>query len=219
MLDIMAGNGPEGQFSARFLVEFPQVQLLDVVVVPVMCNNTCSSPAAHSGGAAGAAHHRGSSTSPSWRRGWFPWSTLFHRPWDSTVAVPRQGLTCPLLSHTRGLGWSRQCSFCGVPQLALFSGVSFFLAVYTGYTARGSPAIRRRRGGGGRRELAPRCSATQLGCIVARARTDSPCCESFVPHTPQHTSHTHNHRNTHAHHTTHISFAIKSAISDLLFLN
>ena len=39
-------------------------------------------------------------------------------------------------------------------------------------------------------ELAPRCSATQLGAKYARARTDSPCRESFVPHTPHaHTTH------------------------------
>ena len=36
-----------------------QVQLLDEVVVPVVCNDICLGPAAHSGGAAGAAHHRG----------------------------------------------------------------------------------------------------------------------------------------------------------------
>ena len=36
-----------------------QVQFLDEVVVPVMCNDICPGPAAHSGGAAGAAHHRG----------------------------------------------------------------------------------------------------------------------------------------------------------------
>ena len=51
--------GPEGQFFARLSVAIPQVQLLDEVVVPVVCNDTCPGPAAHSGGAAGAAHHQG----------------------------------------------------------------------------------------------------------------------------------------------------------------
>ena len=37
-----------------------QVQLLDEVVVPVVCNNICPGPAVHHfGGAAGAAHHQG----------------------------------------------------------------------------------------------------------------------------------------------------------------
>ena len=52
------------------------------------------------------------------------------------------------------------------------------------YTARCSPAIRAGKGWRGRRELAPRCSATQLGASSARAWTDTPCCESFVPHAP-----------------------------------
>ena len=44
--------GPEGQFYARLSVAIPQVQLLDEVVVPVVCNDTCPGPAAHSGAAA-----------------------------------------------------------------------------------------------------------------------------------------------------------------------
>ena len=40
-------------------VVIPQAQLMDEVVVPVVCNDTCPGPAVHSGGAAGAAHHQG----------------------------------------------------------------------------------------------------------------------------------------------------------------
>ena len=36
----------------------------------------------------------------------------------------------------------------------------------------------------GRRELAPRCSATQLGASHARAWIDTPCRQSFVPPPP-----------------------------------
>ena len=39
----------------------------------------------------------------------------------------------------------------------------------------GSPAIRAGKGWRGRRELAPRCSATQLGASHARAWSDTPC--------------------------------------------
>ena len=39
------------------------------------------------------------------------------------------------------------------------------------YTARGSPAIRAGKGWRGRRELAPRCSATRISCI-SRTRLD-----------------------------------------------
>ena len=46
--------------------------------------------------------------------------------------------------------------------LQLQSGLSFLGRVHW-YTARGSPAIRAGKGWRGRRELAPRCSATQKG--------------------------------------------------------
>ena len=59
--------------------------------------------------------------------------------------------------------------------------------MYTGTRPGVTPVIRAGKGWRGRRELAPRCSATQLGASSARAWTDTPCCESFVPHTP-HTS-------------------------------
>ena len=36
--------GPEGQFYARLSVAIPQVQLLDEVVVPVVCSSTVEVP-------------------------------------------------------------------------------------------------------------------------------------------------------------------------------
>ena len=46
---------------------------------------------------------------------------------EETVEIPQLQLrcwtlsfTCLLLCNDRCLGWSRQCSFCGVPQFALF---------------------------------------------------------------------------------------------------
>ena len=45
--------GPEGQFYARLSVAIPQVQLLDEVVVPVVCSDICPGPVTqYSGGAA-----------------------------------------------------------------------------------------------------------------------------------------------------------------------
>ena len=115
---------------------FPQVQLLDEVVVPVVCNNTCSSPAAHSGlpqvqliilhprrGAEFGPHGSGCSADHE---------------------IPRlqfldKDFTCPLLSHTGALtgpdsavsvlsrSWHCLGQVDDMP-----AGVSFFLAVYTG---------------------------------------------------------------------------------------
>ena len=45
------------------------------------------------------------------------------------------------------------------------AGVSFFWAVYTGTRPGVAPAIRAGKGWRGRRELAPRCSATRIRCI------------------------------------------------------
>ena len=65
-----------------------------------------------------------------------------------------------------------QFSFCRGSAV----GASFgFLGRVHRYTARVAPAIRAGKGWRGRRELAPRCSATQLGASHARARTDSLC--------------------------------------------
>ena len=63
----------------------------------------------------------------------------------------------------------------------------------------GSPAIRAGKGWRGRRELAPRCSATQLGAFRNEPGQTRRCLQLFVPHTP-HTPHTHH---THTTHTTH----------------
>ena len=48
-----------------------------------------------------------------------------------------------------------------------------FLGPCTQVHGQGSPAIRAGKGWWGRRELAPRCSATQLGASQALGRTDS----------------------------------------------
>ena len=94
--------GPEEHVSSYL----PQVQLLDEVVVPVVCNDICPGPAAHhSGGAAGAAHHQGH-LHP--RRGaeFDPHGSdcsADHR--DSTVAVPRQGVDMPVVGPHR-------CNLC-----------------------------------------------------------------------------------------------------------
>ena len=88
----------------------------------------------------------------------------------------------PVVEPHRCLDWSRQRSFCGVRSWHCLgqvddmpAGVSFFSGRVHRYTAGLNPAIRAGKGWRGRRELAPRCSATQLGASHARARTDSPC--------------------------------------------
>ena len=94
---------------------------------------------------------------------------------DMTIMVERaqvqflDSVTCPLLLR-QGMG-SRRVSAVAV------HGVTgrLFRAVYTGTRPGVSAAIRAGKGWRGRRELAPRCSATQLGASHARARTDSPC--------------------------------------------
>ena len=163
--------GPEGQFYARFLVAFPQVQLLDEVVVPVLCNNTCSSPAAHSGGAAGAAHHRGH-LHPL--RGAEFGS---HGPHCSTDhEIPRlqfldKDFTCPLLSHTGALTGPDSAVSVGFRSWHCLgqvddmpAGVSFFLAVYTG-TRSGFP---RHQGGEGVAGTPGACS--QVFCHPIRCK-------------------------------------------------
>ena len=65
---------------------------------------------------------------------------------------------------------SRRPENCGVLRScsSWCDGKAFFLAVYTGTRPGVTPAIRAGKGWRGRRELAPRCSATQLGaCVVA----------------------------------------------------
>ena len=77
----------------------------------------------------------------------------------------------------------------------------------------GSPTIRVGKGWRGRRELAPRCSATQLGAFRNEPGQTRRCLQLFVPHTHHtpHTTHTihttqnthHTHHTHHAHHTHH----------------
>ena len=146
-------HGPEGQFSVRFLVAFPQVQLMDEVVVPFVCNDICPSPAVHSGGAAGAAHHRGhlhplrgaefGSHGPHCLQ-----TMRFH------VCSSSTRINMPVVELHRCLGWSRQCSFCGFRSLHcsgqvddMPADVSFFLAVYTGTRPGVPPPSGRGRGG------------------------------------------------------------------------
>ena len=83
-------------------------------------------------------------------------------------------------------------------------GVSaeFFWAVYTGTRPGVAPAIRAGKGWRGRRELAPRCSATQLGASWARPWPDTARSSSSEPHTP-HTPHTTHHTPHTTHHTPH----------------
>ena len=47
--------GPEGRFYARLSVAIPQVQLLDEVVVPVVCSDICPGPATQYSGSAAVA--------------------------------------------------------------------------------------------------------------------------------------------------------------------
>ena len=60
-----------------------------------------------------------------------------------------------------------------------------FRAVYTGTRPGGSPAIRAGKGWRGRRELVPRCSATQLGaCSCVHIDRDMFAIPSSVPPPP-----------------------------------
>ena len=70
-----------------------------------------------------------------------------------------------------------------------------FWAVYTGTRPGVTPAIRAGKGWRGRRELAPRCSATQLGARV-RVAGQTPSCNTKVHH---HHHHHHHHTITHPH--------------------
>ena len=105
----------------RGLLAFPQVQLLDEGCRAPLCARqmpffSCSSQWMCRWGSSSSRP----STSPSRRRDRFPWSYCSADHQDSTVAVPRQGVDMPVVEPHRCFGWSRQCSFCGVPQLTLF---------------------------------------------------------------------------------------------------
>ena len=64
------------------------------------------------------------------------------------------------------------------------AGVSFFFGPCTQVQCQGSPVIRAGKGWRGRRELAPRCSATQLGAFRRVAGQTPSCSQSSVPSTP-----------------------------------
>ena len=68
---------------------------------------------------------------------------------------------------------SRRAENCGGLRscFSWYEGKAFFWAVYTGTRPGFPPPSGRGRGGGGRRELAPRCSATPIRCI-SRTRLD-----------------------------------------------
>ena len=140
----------------------PQVQRLDEVVVPVVCNDMCPGPAAHSGGAAGAAHHQGHL---------LPRRSAEFNPHGSDCSadheIPRvqfldKELTCPLLSHTGALAGPDSAVSVGFRSWHcsgqvddMPAGVSFFLAVYTGTGPGVPPPSGRGRGGGDAGSLLP----------------------------------------------------------------
>ena len=115
-------------------------------------------------------------TSPSW------WNVHMCSSWSV--------VTCPLLcDRARGPDvlklWFSTVAVLGSSR---FDGMSF-RAVYTGTRPGVAPAIRAGKGWRGRRELAPRCSATQLGasrwristetCVIHHVRTTT----TTTPHT------------------------------------
>ena len=132
-----------------------------------------------------------SSTSLSLRKGWFPWSFTL-----KTTEIPPGAVhvvadvPVVLLHRFHRCAWSKLCSI-------LWWLCSFFWLVFFGpctqVHGQGSPAIRAGKEWRGRRELAPRCSATQKGAWSARAWTDTPCGESSEPPTPLRTTTHHHH--------------------------
>ena len=98
-----------------------------------------------------------------------------------------------------------------------FHGVtgSLFFGPCTQVHGQGSPAIRAGKGWRGRRELAPRCSATRISCISGAWQDRLPrvliiCTTHHTPHTthtphhntPQHPQHPQHHNTTPHHNTT-----------------
>ena len=117
--------------------------------------------------------------------------------WFPQLAVPVSSFTCPLLCT---ISWR------------------LFRAVYTGTRPWLTPAIRAGKGWRGRRELAPRCSATQLAARRhAPGQTRRVLNDSYhthhhhtttLHHTAPHCTHTHTLHTTHftphtSHHTLH----------------
>ena len=118
-------------------------------------------------------------------------------------------VTCPLLLR-QGMGpyVQKTAEVFGV-QLIVVTGRLFLGRVHR-YTARGFPRIRAGKGWRGRRELAPRCSATRISCISGAWQDRLPrvliICTTHTtrplsPHTPHQNAPTQH--NTHPHHTHH----------------
>ena len=96
------------------------------------------------------------------------------------------------------------------PDYAVYCGGSavcvwlvFLGAVYTGTRPRVPPSIRAGKGWWGRRELAPRCSATQLGACSMRSYRQRHVRYTIVRTTTTTTTHTHPTPHTHPTHTHH----------------
>ena len=182
--------GPEGQFYARLSVATPQVQLLDEVVVPVVCNDTCPGPVAHSGAAAGAAHHQGHLHPRGAEFG-------FHGSDCSTDhEIPRlqfldKDLTCPLLSYTVALAGPDSAVSVGSRSWHCLgqvddmpAGVSFFLGRVHRYTAKVPLPSGRGRGGGDAGSLLPGVLPPKLGALRRVAGQTPSCSQSSVPPPP-----------------------------------
>ena len=124
---------------------------------------------------------------------------------EKTVEIPQLQLRCWTLLHTclsfrndRCRGWSRQCSKLWRLRSWRLSTGFFFLGRVHRYTAGLTPAVRAGKGWRGRRELAPRCSATLLA-----ARRHDPGQTRRVLNPPYHTHHTTLQYTTSPHHTPH----------------
>ena len=110
---------------------------------------------------------------------------------EKTVEIPQLQRLCRTLLFTAcryattGAGDGRDSAVtCGGSAVGTHRPACF-LGPCTQVHGQGSPAIRAGKGWRGRRELASRCSATQLVASYARAWSDTPCRQSFVPHTPK----------------------------------
>ena len=161
MLDIMAGMDQKDSFLRGFWWRFHRCSSWMRLSCPFSATTLAPVPAVHSGGAAGAAHHRVI---------YIPFVTQSLVPMVHTVQQTMRFHGCssstrinmPVVEPHTCLGWSRQCSFLWGSAVGIVLDVVFSGCVHR-YTARGSPAIRTGKGWRGRRELAPWCSATQLG--------------------------------------------------------
>ena len=103
------------------------------------------------------------------------------------VVLPR-GVDVRRVGHVMGQSRFRSCSSStGVSAHHGYDELMrpLFRAVYTGTRPGLTPAIRAGKGWRGRRELAPRCSATQLGaCSCVHIARDMCAIQSSVPQPP-----------------------------------